>query len=92
MEIMVGFDTIERGLDKNGVGLSEKEKNAIQNFIFSESISANFVLKVAEENGFKSMLSSFLLDTEMDNISFLLHKYKGRYYRNYYPELSFNID
>jgi hypothetical protein len=91
IEIMVGFDAITTGFRKNGVNLTNDEKTAIQEFIFSSAISPTFVDRVIAEYGHKSIASSFFINTDINCIPFLLHKYKGHFYRNRYPSISIKI-
>lgn len=91
-EIMTGFDDIKSGFQKNGINLTDDEKEIIRQFIISEAISPNFVMKLVNENGDKSIASSFLINSELNFTSYLLHKYKGHFFRNRYPEISYNID
>lgn len=91
IEIMMGFDTITTGFRKNGENLTNDEKTAIQEFIFSSAISPAFVDRVIAGYGSKSIASSFVIDTDINCIPFLLHKYKGHFYRNRYPSISIKI-
>lgn len=91
-EIMTGFDDVKSGFAKHGINLTEDEKEAIRQFIVSDAISPNFVMKLVNENGDKSIANSFLINNELNFTTFLLHKYKGHFYRNRYPEISYNID
>lgn len=92
MEIMMGFDDITNGFRKNGVNLTNDEETAIQEFIFSSSISPAFVHRLIDKYGTKSIASSFVISTDLNCTSFLLHKYKGHFYRNRYPSISIKID
>jgi hypothetical protein len=89
MEIMMIFDDITNGFRKKGINLTVNEKIAIQEFIFSSAISSNFVLRMVSEYGDKSIPTSFGINPNMNCTNFLLHKYKGHYFRNRYPEISF---
>jgi len=89
-EIMTGFYDVKSGFQKNGTNLTEDEKDAIRQFIISHEISPNFVMKLINEHGDKSIASSFLINNELNSTSFLLHKYKGHFFRNRYPEISYN--
>ncbi len=91
-EIMIGFDDIKRGFSRKGINLTDNEKEAIREFIMSDAISPNFVTKLINENGDKSIACSFLIKKDIDFTAFLLHKYKGHFYRNKYPEISYNIE
>ena len=91
MEIMMGFDDITSGFRKNGVNLNNDEQAAIQEFIFSSSICPAFVHRLISAYGHKSIASSFGINTDINCIPFLLHKYKGHFYRNRYPSISIKI-
>jgi len=92
MEIMLSFNDLLSGLEKKGGNLSELETDAIRNFIESESISVNFVKKVVERYGSQSILETFLImdRDDIDYLAYILRCYKGDYYRNRYPNLSFH--
>jgi len=92
MEIMMGFDDITNGLRKNGANLTNDEIIAIQELIFSSSISPAFVHRIIARYGHKSIASSFLISTDINCIEFLLHKYKGHFFRNRYPSISIKIN
>lgn len=89
-EIMLGFDDLLSGLKKQGVNLTEDESESIREFIFSDSICPDFVYKLTNKYGIQSVQKAFLLSAENDNLDFLLHKYKGHFFRNRYPYLSFS--
>ncbi|MDO9153559.1 MAG: DUF3843 family protein [Paludibacter sp.] len=91
-EIMMDFDDITNGFRKKGVNLTKNEKSAIQQFIFSSAISPNFVLRMIADYGEKSIASAFVINNDVNCTSFLLHKYKGHFYKNRYPEISLKID
>lgn len=91
-EIMTDFDNVMNGFKKQGNNLTVDEAESIRNFIYSEAISPNFVFKMIKDYGGKSIQSSFLLNPEDNNIDYLLHKYKGHFFRNRYPEISYAND
>jgi len=41
-----------------------------------------------DKYGFKSIEVPFLINSEMRIVDYLLHKYKGQYFRNKYPEIT----
>ncbi len=89
-QMAVFFNEVQSGLDKRGVGLSENEQEALRGFITSPNISPSFVKKVASGQKVRSIRDVFLLYTDDDDlvINFLCRKYKGNYFRTYYPNLS----
>ena len=91
-EIMREFDDIVNGLKKKGENLSENEIDCIKGFIESEAISPDFVKKMVNKYGSQSIAESYLFrDTEnFDFLTYLLKRYKGQYFRNRYPNISFN--
>lgn len=89
-EIFINFDLLKSGLKKKGINLNEEEQVAIREFIFSDSISPNFIDKMIQKYGSESFKESFLIrDHDRLNINYLMRKYKGHYYRKRYPNLSF---
>lgn len=92
IEMMFNFEALSSGLKKAGKDLTEDELEAIRNFITSDSISPNFVRSVVSQYGAKSINNSFLINQEMNILQYLLHRYKGKYFRNIYPNLSMVSD
>lgn len=88
IEIMLGFDDLLSGFKKEGKDLTHDECEAIRDFIISEAISPRFVRTMIDRYGAKSINSSFLINSEMKVTDYLLHKYKGQYFRNRYPEIT----
>ena len=71
--------------------LNEDEESTIRLFIESDSISPNFVKRMINDYGNKSILSSFIIrecDEEIA-LEYILRKYKGHFYRNRYPSIYF---
>ena len=91
MEIMTGFHTIVEGFQKKGVNLSEDQENGIRSFISSASTSPGFVKKMIQQYGDESIASAFLIRGYQDKsyVDYLLHRYKGHFYRKRYPSISF---
>ena len=90
-EIMREFYDIINGLKKNGANLDEDELYCIRSFITSTVISPLFVKKLVEEYGDDSVSVAFLIPYSFSKyyLDYLLRKYKGDFYRNRYPSISF---
>ena len=90
-EIMQEFYDIINGFNKKGVNLNEDEENAIRGFISSDVISPRFVEKLIQKYGNKSIASAFLIPDSVNNyfLDYFLRRYKGVFYRNRYPSISF---
>ena len=90
-EIMQGFDEIVSGFKKNGIDLTEEESGAIRSFIESEVISPAFVNRIIKDHGHESIAAAFLAknNSSKECVEYLLRKYKGHFYRNRYPPISF---
>jgi len=90
-EIMREFYDIINGLKKNGTNLDKDELYFIRGFITSTVISPLFVKKLVEEYGDDSVSVAFLIPYGFGNyyLDYLLRKYKGDFYRNRYPSISF---
>jgi len=90
-EIMREFYDIINGLKKNGTNLDEDELYCIRSFITSTVISPLFVKKLVEEYGDDSVSVAFLIPYSFSKyyLDYLLRKYKGDFYRNRYPSISF---
>jgi hypothetical protein len=89
-EFMLGFNHVLSGLRKQGQGLSETERDALEHFITDGAISPTFVRRLVREHGAASLLEAFCLrDLPSERaLTFLLRCYKGRFYRNRYPALA----
>ena len=87
---MTSFDDVLSGFQKRGRELNADESEMIRQFMYSDSISPNFVEKLVQEYGDESIASSFLIPQDYDKIylAYLLRRYKGHFYRNRYPSLS----
>ncbi|MFH1934192.1 MAG: DUF3843 family protein [Pseudomonadota bacterium] len=90
-EVMREFYDIINGFKKKGVNLDEDEMDAIRGFISSTVISPHFVKKLVEEYGGESISAAFLIPDNYKGyyLDYLLRKYKGDFYRNRYPSISF---
>jgi len=90
-EIMRDFYDIINGFKKKGVNLDEDEMDVIRGFISSTVISPHFVKKLVEEYGDESISAVFLIPDYYKEhyLEYLLRKYKGDFYRNRYPTISF---
>lgn len=93
-EVMEEFNDVVNGLKKKGNNLTEDEKEMIEDFIRSDAISPSFVRKMVEKYGDESIASAFLIKNNQDIyfLDYLLHRYKGHFYRNRYPSISFKLD
>ncbi len=91
-EIMPGFNILINGFSKKGKNLSDEEMDCIRNFFESGAISPAFVMKLVDQYGSRSIAKAYLIKEteEFDFLSYLLRIFKGHFYRNRYPNLSFN--
>ena len=89
-EIMERFNSVVSGFRRKGVSLTEDEQYAIRAFVCSDSISPEFVKRMAEEFGGESIMSSFhLRDTNTSYwLDYLLRCHKGIFFRKSYPAIS----
>lgn len=87
LDIMTGFNHIISGFKKKGLLLSTDEEEGIRAFIFSKSISPNFVKRFIQEYGYESIVSAFLIGDGYgaSHLDYLLRRYKGSYYRKRHP-------
>ena len=90
IEMMTGFKHLVSGFKKQGRPLSEKEEEAIQSFIWSETISPQFVHRLAQEYGPESVATAFLIRNQPAQhcLDYLLRQYKGHFYRRRYPRIT----
>jgi hypothetical protein len=91
-EIMPGFNYILAGFAKKGGDMTEDEIESIRALIKSPSISPKFVEKLATKYGPESVAEAFMYrDCQgIDYLLYILRRYKGRYYKIRYPNISFN--
>jgi hypothetical protein len=91
VEITRGFNDVVNGFKKKGVDLNEDEADGIRGFIYSDAISPRFVRKLVEKYGDESIASVFLIRNSEDKtyLDYLLRRYKGHFYRNRYPGITF---
>lgn len=89
-EIMGEFNDLISGLKKRGRNLNEDEEFVIRSFIESPRMSPAFVQLLVQEYGDESIAAAYLLrNPERPTfLTYLLRRYKGRYYRRYYPYLT----
>lgn len=94
-EIFINFFPVVSGFEKKGIELTDNEKEAIREFIKSDSISPNFVNKLVQQYGTESIGASFLVNNWKEynsNIEYLLRRFKGHFYRRMFPNLSFVLE
>jgi hypothetical protein len=89
-EMMMGFDDVLSGFQKQGRDLNADEFEGIRQFLFSDAISAQFVGKLVQDYGDESIASSFLIPQgcAQHYLEYLLRRYKGHFYRKRYPSIS----
>lgn len=89
-EMMMSFDDVRRGFQKQGGELTADEAEMIRQFLYADAISPQFVRKLVQEYGDASIATAFLLPQDSDTyaLEYLLRRYKGHFYRKRYPSLS----
>jgi hypothetical protein len=89
-EMMMSFDEVRRGFQKQGRDLSEDESEMIRQFLYADAISPQFVRKLVHDYGDTSIAAAFLMLQECDTsyVEYLLRRYKGHFYRQRYPSLT----
>ena len=89
-EMMMGFDDVLSGFQKQGRNLNADESEAVRQFLYSDAISPQFVKKLVQDYGDESIASSFLIpqDCGQHFLEYLLRRYKGHFYRKRYPSIS----
>lgn len=92
MEIMPYYDDLISAFSKKGENLTLDEQECITGFIESDSTSPEFVMKLVEEYGERSIAEVYLFNPSLSCVDYLLHKYKGHYFRNRYPNISLKMD
>jgi len=84
-EFILYFNDLVSGFKKEGKDLTEDEFETIISCITADNVSPNFVRTMVNKYGDKSIYSCFNIKPEMGNLDYLLHRYKGNYFRNIYP-------
>jgi hypothetical protein len=89
-EMMMSFDDVLSGFQKQGRDLSEDESEMVRQFLYSDAISPQFVRKLVQEHGDASIASSFMIPRECDQhyLEYLFRRYKGHFYRKRYPSIT----
>ncbi len=87
MEIISEFNFTKSALNKEGIDLSDEDMEYICSLIEDLSVSPAFIDKIFSFYGNKSVLKTYHLIEEKD-INYLIHKYKGYYFKNRYPTLT----
>ena len=82
--------SIVDGLEKKGNSLTKEEQYLLRGLIKCDSVSVHFIHYMVERFGAESIKSAFLIDNDTDEIGldYLLHRYKGHFYRPRYPSTS----
>ena len=90
LEIIKDMNSIIGGLKKKGNNLTKFEQYLLRGLVKCDSVSVHFVHYVVERFGAESIKSAFLIDNDTDEIGldYLLHRYKGQFYRTRYPSTS----
>ncbi len=93
-EFMQEFDPVLSGFKKRGVGLTPVELERIRQFMESPAISPAFVQRLVRDHGAESVgvtyaIKDFQAETDL---SFLLRRHKGHFYRRRYPTLALVSD
>jgi myosin-crossreactive antigen len=88
---MQDFYDVLSGFKKRGKNLTENEMECIWDLIESPAISINFVKKMVNKCGVESISKAHLISNtnNIDYIHYLLRIYKGHFFRNRYPNISF---
>ncbi len=92
-EMMLNFNDLVSGLKKQGENLNEEETRTIRGFIESDAISPRFVRNMVDQYGCESIAEAYFIEDTKNNyyLDYLLHRYKGHYFRNRYPAISLVI-
>jgi len=90
-EIMLEFNDVINGLKKKGLNLNEDEMESIRGLLFADAISPKFVKKLVQKYGDESISTIFFIEKNQHKyyLDYLLRRYKGHFYRNRYPGISF---
>ena len=86
---MPDFNPLLAAFKKQGVALTDEEGERIRQFMEIPIISPAFVLRLVQEHGAASIGEAFLIDgfQEKTDLPYLLHRYKGHFYRKRYPNI-----
>jgi hypothetical protein len=90
-EIVPEFNFVISGLKKKGINLDKAERELIEGIIVSDDVSPGFIKKLVRQYGDESIAAVFLMDRTQHPyyLNYLLRRYKGHFYRNRYPSISF---
>lgn len=90
-EIILEFNHVASGLQKKGIDLNEDELHGIRGLMTSGSTSPGFVKRLVRQYGDESIAAAFFIDRNRHRyyLDYLLRRYKGHFFRNRYPSLTF---
>ena len=90
LEIIKDMHSIIKGLKKKGKNLTKYELYLLRGLVKCDSVSVQFISFLVEQYGAGSIRSSFLTEDDTDEIglNFLLHRFKGHFFRTRYPTTS----
>ena len=85
-EMMMSFDEVRRGLQKQGGDLTADEAEMVRQLLYADAISPQFVRKLVQDYGDASIAAAFLIPQDGDKyyLEYLLRRYKGHFYRQPY--------
>ena len=89
-EMMMSFDDVRSGFQKQGGDLTADESEMIRQFLYADAVSPQFVRKLVQDYGDASIAAAFLIPQANNKyyLEYLLRRYKGHFYRNRYPSLT----
>ncbi|MEZ5327564.1 MAG: hypothetical protein R3F19_21140 [Verrucomicrobiales bacterium] len=90
VEYCRAFDTLRRGLQKQGVDLLTDEIYVIQGVMRADACSVALMRRIVGDDGPKSIAQAFQITNVSPEIAFeyLLRRYKGVYFHTRYPCLT----
>ncbi len=86
-QLIRDYNFIKSALVKKGDNLTQDDYDVIFSFVEDQSISPDFVYKILAQFGSESVLKTYHLQKESE-LNYLLHKYKGVFFRNIYPSFT----
>lgn len=83
-----GVGLISTSFKKNIPVRYALKNSFVLHVIFKPFVLFTLVQYMVEDYGVKSIQEVFLLDIDENDLDYLLHRYKGSYFRNKYPRIN----
>ncbi|HLX63410.1 MAG TPA: DUF3843 family protein [Planctomycetota bacterium] len=90
VEILPQFDLVKSALNKKGKNMTSEGAEMLVGVMQDQNLSPDFILRLIKAHGDESMRAAFLLERHPEPyvIDYLCRRYKGRFFKERYPNLN----